>query len=131
MPKARQYHHSMVHFVRKGVLYSQLTSGTAVVIGTLPPGAVVCNVYAVVKTAFNSATSDLLDMGTSGSNNAFMSAVSIASVGQKLADDMATSSALVIGSTETDVVAKWTGTGAAPSAGEVEFVVEFLPDNDG
>lgn len=130
MGKARAYHQTLVHYVRKGVSLSELTSGTAVTIGTLPAGAVVDDAYAVVTTAFNSGTSDLLDMGTSGDPNGFMSAVSVATAGKKSADDLATSDDLSL-SADTEVSFTWTGAGTAASAGALEAVVKFVIDNDG
>ena len=129
MTTAREYHTAQVHYVRKGVALADLTSGTAVTIGTLPAGAVVTDAYAVVTTAFNSGTSDLLDMGTSGDPNGFMTAVSIASVGKKAADELATSDDLSL-SAATDVSATWTGAGAAATTGAMELIVEFVVDND-
>lgn len=118
-----------VHTMRKGVAFADLTSGTAVTIGKLPSGAIIDDAYVVVTTAFDSGTSDLMDMGTSGDPNGFMSAVSVASVGKKSADDLATSDDLVL-SADTDVSVTWTGAGAAATAGAFEAVVKFIVDND-
>lgn len=126
---ARSYHTQQVHYFRKGVTLADLTSATAVTIGTIPAGAIIKDAYAVVTTAFDSGTSDLLDMGTSGDPNGFMTAVSVAAAGKKAADELATSDDLVT-SAETTVSATWTGAGTAATAGAMELVVEFIPDND-
>jgi len=132
-----QTEHNHLHFVRVKKAYSDITSGTSFSIGWLPPGATVYDAYAIVDTAFNSATSDVLDMGfrnagdgTAADDNEFMSAVSIASVGKKSADDLASAGDLRFPK-GAEVTAKWTGTGTAATAGNADFIVVFAVDNDG
>lgn len=129
MSTAREYHTAQVHYVRKGVSYSDLTSGTAFTVGTLPAGAVVLDACAVVTTAFNSATSDVLNIGTASDGDGFATSLDITSAGKKAADELATSDDLLF-SAAANVTATWTGTGAAPSAGAVEVIVSFVVDND-
>ena len=129
MGKAREYHQAMSHYVRKGISVADMTSTGVITIGTLPAGAVILNAFAVVTEAFDSATSDLLDMGTLGDPNGFMTAVSVATVGKKSADELATSNDLVLAA-ETDVVAVWTSDGTVATAGQMELIVEFVVDND-
>lgn len=126
---AREYHSQQVHYFRKGVSLSDLTSGTAVTLGTIPSGAMVVDAYAVVTTAFDSGTSDVLDIGTSGDGDGFATDLDISSVGKKSADELATSDDLVV-SADTDLTFAWTGAGTAATAGAMEVVVEFIPDND-
>lgn len=128
MTVAREYHTSQVHYLRKTVALADLTSATAVVIGTVPEGAIVADAYAVVTTAFDSGTSDLLDMGNPDDPNGFMTAVSIASVGKKSADELATSNDIGPYTAATDISATWTADGTAASAGEMTLVVEYLAD---
>ena len=77
-----------------------------------------------------SGTSDLLDMGTSGDPNGFMTAVSIASVGKKSADELASSDDLGPYASETDISVTWTGAGTAATAGAMEIIIEYIVDND-
>src|SRR5438445_11458076 len=67
------------------------TSAGAMTVGILPIGAIIVAVGVIVKTAFNFGTNNLLDIGVTGTGQAFASAISIATAGQIVADDMATS----------------------------------------
>jgi len=132
-----QTEHSHIHYVRKKFNYSDLTSGTAASIGWLPANAIVFDAVAYVDTAFNSGTSDVMDLGfraagdgTAADDNEFMSAVSIASVGLKSADDLATAGDLIFPK-GAEVTAKWTGAGTAATAGVVYCMVAYFVDNDG
>ncbi len=129
MARGQQFHTNQTHYLRKTLAVGSITSAVAVNIGYLPAKAVVLGVSAVVSTAFNSATSDVIDIGTSVDANGFASAVDISSVGLKAADDLATSDDLYV-TTETLLTATWTGTGTAPTAGNVVVVIEYAADNE-
>lgn len=126
---AREFHTQQVHYLRYGAALDDLTSGTAVTIGTIPAGAIVTNAYGIVTTAFDSGTSDVLDIGTSADGDGFATDLDISSVGKKAADELATSDDL-LAATDTDITFSWTGAGTAATAGALEVVVEFIPDND-
>lgn len=128
MTVAREYHTSQVHYLRKSVVLADLTSAAAAVIGTVPAGAIVTDAYAVVTVAFDSATTDLLDMGNADDPNGFMTAVSIATVGKKVADELATSNDIGPYTVATDISATWTGDGTAPTVGSMTLCVEYLAD---
>ena len=128
MARGIQYHTDQTHFMRKDLKWNEITSGSAVNIDYLPAGAVVVGASAVVVTAFNSATSDVLDIGTSGDGDGFATDLDISAVGLKAADELATSNDLYA-STATLLTATWTGAGTAPTAGHVVVIVEFMPDN--
>lgn len=126
---ARVLHTQQIHYYRKSYALADLTSGTATVVATLPAGSVLVDAFAVVTTAFNSATSDVLDMGTAADDNGFMSAVSIASVGKKSADDLATSDDIYV-TADTSLVIKWTGSGTAATTGSLIAFFLYIPNND-
>lgn len=126
---AREYHTQQVHYFRKGVALADLTSGTAVTLGTVPAGAVIVDAYAVVTEAFDSGTSDVLDIGTSDDGDGFATDLDISSVGKKAADELESSNDLVV-SADTDITFAWTADGTAATAGAMEVIVEFIPDND-
>ncbi len=129
MARGQQFHTNQTHYLRKTLAVGSITSASAVNIGYIPSGAVVLGVSAVVSVAFDSATSDVIDIGTSADANGFASAVDISSVGLKAADDLATSDDLVT-SVETLLTATWTGVGTAPTVGTVDVVVEYAVDNE-
>ena len=95
-------------------------SGTDVGAVSLPPGAIVTSGAVVVKTAFNSATSDVLDVGDAASQNRYLNDGNIHSIGIV---------ALVpTGYVHTggDLTVRWVGVGAVPTAGEAQIRVDYV-----
>lgn len=118
------------HYLRNTLAYNSPGSGLALTLGKIPAFSLVLRAYAVVTTAFNDSGTDLLDIGTSGTGNGFMSAVSIAAVGVVEADDMATT-AVAYSASEVTIQATYTGQNANASAGSAEIIVEFIPGHGG
>jgi len=63
---ARQYHQTMVHYLRKTITYAD--DGTEVTIGRIPAGSVILKPVSgvMVHTAFNAASTNVLDIGANG-----------------------------------------------------------------
>ena len=104
------------------VSYSDLTSGTAEEAIDVPADAIYLWGYVDVKTAFDSATSDVLDVGDGDDDDRYTSSqIDISSTGRTDVD--------VVGQqyTESDTIdVTWTGTGSAPSAGEFDLVFAYI-----
>ena len=96
-------------------------SGIAFNLFELPAGAVVLGGDIQVLTAFNSVTSDVLSIGDSGSATRYASSVNIKSA----ARTALTVPARQVSSTEK-VLATWTGTGTAPTAGQVLVTLQYI-----
>ena len=126
---ARAYHQAMLHYIRRTVSLADLVSGTAVVVGALPAGALVYDAFAQVTTAFDSGTSDVLDIGTADDPDGFATDLAISAVGRLAADELASSDDLVMAA-DTDIHMTWTGAGTAATEGTVTVVVLFAVDND-
>lgn len=104
--------------------YAQLTSGSAVGAIKLPYGARVIGGGVLITTAFNSATSDKIDIGDGGDPDRYTSTeITASSTGW---------TALTLSGykyTQTDYVdITWTGTGTAPSAGAGTLIVMYVID---
>lgn len=132
----QQYELNAVHYLRAQITKDD-TSGTAVSLGWLPPRAVVYDGGAVVSTAFNSATSDVLDIGfrnavdgTTDDTDEYATDLDVSSVGFKQVDEVATAGDLLTDE-GAEVVATWTGTGTAATTGSMEVFVAYIVDNDG
>ena len=126
----RVYHEQMTHYLRKSFQFntSGLASGTQVVwLGTLPAGAVVRGAMLKVRTGFNSATSDVLDVGSVASPQAIIAAADITVAGGFYS---LTGMDMTVPTDAVDIFAKWTGVGSPPSAGSITVIVEYFPDND-
>lgn len=96
-------------------------SGIAFNLFELPAGAIVTGGDIKVLTAFNSATSDVLSIGDSGSATRYLSSQSIASAARTALTIPARQSA-----TTEKVVATWTGVGTAPTAGQVHVSLSYI-----
>lgn len=120
---ARKFHHDLVHYVTKPIVYTTLSY----TIGKLPKGAAVIDAGVVITTGFAGGTPQTLDIGTSGDGDGFASALVITSAGLKAADELATSDDLYM-SADTDVTATLSA-GATPSAGAGYVYVGYIIAN--
>lgn len=101
--------------------FSDLASGSAAAAIQLPANAVVLSGYLDTLTAFNSATSDVLSVGDSGSATRYLSGSNIHATG--------TASLTRTGyqyTAQSDITVTWTGVGAAPTAGVVRLYVTYV-----
>ncbi len=101
--------------------YSDITSGAAAAAIQLPANAVVLSGHIDTLTAFNSATSDVLSVGDSGSGTRYLSGSNIHGAG--------TANLTRTGyqyTTASDITVTWTGAGTAPSAGLVRLWISYV-----
>jgi hypothetical protein len=128
---ARIYSANVMHCVRGTVNYATTNVATGVEIGTIPAGSFVTAVHVHVTTAFNAATTNVLEVGTAADPDGFATSTQTASgtIGAKL--NIGTSSpAAQLGdflTADTPVVVKYTQTGTAATAGVAQVVVSFYP----
>jgi len=125
---ARQYHQQMVHYLRKSMAYDG-TTASAVTVGVLPAGAVIVpNASgAFVTTAFAAdTTAQTLDIGISADPDEYASALVLTTAGQ-IELDVETD---LLAPTDLTVTATMTA-GTLPTAGELEVIIAYIPDNDG
>lgn len=116
------YHTKQTHYLVKEFSYTD--TGT-ITIGKVPANSIVINAGVVVATAFDSGTSNTLDIGTDGDSNGFATLLDLTTAGVIQADELATSND-VYASAEDTLVAVHTATGTAASAGSGYIFVEFL-----
>ena len=102
--------------------YADLTNGVALDAIGLPQGAVVTAGRLVIDTAFNSATTDVIDIGDAVSATRYAASVNAKTVG---ATALTLPAFLTTGLTP-NVTLKWTGTGAAPTAGAGRLILEYI-----
>lgn len=103
------------------VSYSDLTSGADFNAIRVPQNAIVLGGAIIPLTAFNSATSDVLDVGDSGSENRYKNDANIA----------ATSLVALVPTgykyAAADwITVRWVGVSTAPSAGQFRLVVYYM-----
>lgn len=116
-----------VQTITKDITY--LDVDTTVTVGVLPAGAVVIGAGAVVSTAFNSGSTDILDIGTSADPDGFATDISLAAAGVIAADELASSNDVGPYASDTTIVCVPAQTGTAASAGAARVYVQFIADN--
>jgi hypothetical protein len=126
---ARVYHQQMVHYLRKGVSY--LDKGATLDVGTIPAGALISFASSgVFVTQIFNGTANALNIGAStdpGQDN-FGSALALTALGGVPLDEGANISPMVTADTKVQV--NLAGVTGAPTAGQAEIVIAYVPDND-
>jgi hypothetical protein len=124
---ARQTHMQDVHFLRASFALADLASGT-LKIGTLPAGARVLNTDLFIETAFNAATTNVLDVGFAGTIGAFLpTGTAVAgTTGQKTSKPSALTGVIAA---DTDVNVTFSQTGTAATTGSASVVIQYAPNN--
>ena len=101
--------------------YDMLVTGTDLNAIQVPNAAVITGGDLVVDTALNSATSDVLSVGDSGTYNRYLSAQSIAATGR---------TALTLTgykyTAPTWITVRWVGVGAVPSQGALRVRISYI-----
>lgn len=123
--QARVYHTNQIHYLRKDLTY--LDTGVKTV-GVLPAGAIVVQAGVVVGTAWNSGTSDVIDIGTSGDGDGFATDLSLRTIGNIVWDELATSNDLY-STSESTITCEIASTGTAATAGVGIVYVGYIPAN--
>lgn len=123
---ARVYHTQQVHYLRKSMTYDGTLS---VDVGTVPSGALIIpNASgAFVTTAFTASTTvQTLNIGYADDADEYASALVLTTAGQ-IELDVETD--LLVPADRTITATLTAGSG--PTAGALEVVIAYIPDNDG
>src|SRR6056297_3416801 len=129
---AQQYHTNQVHFLRTTVAYTD--DGATLSLGWVPANASIVRGGVVVLTAFDSGTSDVLDIGfrnagdgTTADPDNYATDLDLTTVGVIVADAIATATGYHAEGAE--ITAAYVSAGTAPTAGSAYVWVEYLADN--
>lgn len=131
---AREYHQTMVHYIRKTI--TKADNGSEVTVGYLPAGAVIMKPMSgvMVHTAFNAAAGNVLDIGANGGDT------NAADDPDRWATDLALGTTTFVPldesvtyrlSQDTIITASVALSGTAATTGEAEVIICYVPDNDG
>lgn len=101
--------------------FADLVSGVDLSALDLPRNAVVTGGDVVVTTAFNSATSDVLDVGDATVQNRYLNDANLAAVGRTAL----IATGFVTTATQPAITVRWVGVGAAPTAGACRLTVHY------
>lgn len=97
------------------------TSGTDVAAIDIPQGAIVTSGAIVKRIVFNSATSDTLSVGDSGSATRYLGATDV-----KTATGLVALVPTGYIHDKPAITVRWTGTGAVPTTGQVQLRVDYI-----
>lgn len=124
----RQYHHQMVHYLRKSWTFAD--NGKVLTVGTLPAGALVLKPISgvVVEVVANAGTNNFADLGVTGDADLFGTDLSLLALGFIPADEAVTGYVMAA---DIDVIFTLQLTGTAATTGSGEVVIAYIPDNDG
>lgn len=123
---ARNIGEQVVAYLRKKVSYLDGATGV-VTVGVLPAKAIVLRAGVVVTEAFNAASTNVLDIGTSADDDGFATDLAMGTIGNIVADEMATTNDQGPYTADTTIIATHAQTGTAATAGTGYVWVEYMP----
>lgn len=111
--------------------YDDFTSGTGLPFCTLPIGAYILGGFVNVTTAWNSGTSDGMEIGTSADDNQILASVSVASIAKhhitlENAFDVASTEPDPVTAATDEVLIEVTSAGTAATAGVAQVVMLYV-----
>jgi len=116
------YNTMQTHYLRGTLLFS---NGT-ITLGVIPPGSIIISAGVVISTAFNAASTNVIDIGTNADPDGLATDLAGGTIGLIVADELATSNDLYT-TTDVTIVASYAQTGTAATAGLGHVFVEFIP----
>lgn len=122
----QDYATNQVMYLAKSIAYTD--NGVAKTLGVIPPGAVVLRGGVAVTTAFNAGTSNVCDIGTSGDDDGFATDLALGTIGNIVADEMATTNDQYSTSAVT-ITATVALSGTAATAGAGVAWIEYIVPN--
>lgn len=125
----RVYHTQQIHYLRKSIAYNDTFPVT---VGVIPAGSLIVKPISGVQvnTAFNAATTNVLDIGESSpTDNDDLYATDLA-LGTATFVPIDEAVSLTV-SSDTTITCTYAQTGTAATAGAAEVIIAYIPDNDG
>lgn len=120
-----------VQAIRRTITLAEFTAaGGLVPIGALEAGAIPLYAHATVQTAFNAASTNVLLLGTSGNDDAFMEAADIDEATPGFYGNQTGADTGVPLAADAVVYAKYSQSGTAATTGKVTVILEFLPKRE-
>lgn len=121
---ARDDNSQNLHFLRKDITFADM--GKLLTIGTIPAGAQIIKPISgvQVKTVFNSATTTVLDVGTTADGDLYGTDLDVKTAVAFVPFDEAVSFAVAA---DTTITAQLAETGATATAGTATIVIAYVP----
>lgn len=124
---ARHNTQQQVGYIRRDFTFA--TSGVKT-IGIVPEGAIIVSAGVIVTTAFNAAGNDFLNFGTAADPDGFATDLTLATIGNIVWDELATSNDLGPFTVPTTIVMEYTFTSTAPTTGAGSVYVLYVEGYD-
>lgn len=121
---ARDIGYPLIQTIAATVSYTD--NGSAVTIGVIPAGGIVLRATAVVSEAFDAGTANVLDIGTSADPDGFATDLALGTIGNIVADEMATTNDQGPYASDTTITATPALSGTAATAGTATVIVEYI-----
>lgn len=121
---ARDDNTQNIHYLRKDITFADM--GKLLTIGTIPAGAQILKPISgvQVRAVFNSATTTVLDIGTTADGDLFATDLDVKTAVAFVPVDEAVSFAVT---GDTTITAQLAETGTAATAGTATIVIAYLP----
>ena len=113
-----------VQFVYWSVTFSDAGIATGVNVGTIPASSVITDSWAKVTAAFNAGTTNVLQVGKTGTLGAFMGTADIneaSATAQRAVTALGT-----VGTSDVGVLVSYTQTGTAATTGAAHGVLSYI-----
>lgn len=124
---ARVYSANVLHAVRGRINFDSSGAATGIEIGTIPAGSFVLPATVHVITAFNAATTNVLEVGTAADADGFATSAGTASGATGIKTSLTGAQSGDTLTADTPVVVKYTQTGTAATAGVAQVIVPYYP----
>jgi hypothetical protein len=125
-PPATENYEQQVGWLRRNISEAD-EGGGALTMGVLPARSIVVGAGVIVATGFN-GTSPILQIGTSGDGDGFATNLILATIGNIVWDELATSNDLY-STSEVTVSCTVSATGNDSTAGYGVVYVQYIQDN--
>lgn len=119
----RFIHTQQIHFYRKRVNYNDAGIGVGVIFATMPAGAMLTALNVRVNTAFNAATTNALNVGTTAGGTQIFTDVATAGARSPAIPNISFA-------VDTDLFLQYAQTGAVATAGQADIVINYAPNSD-
>jgi hypothetical protein len=130
---ARDLGSQVVQYIRKRIQVTDPGLLAGYKIGRLPARAYILIIDVQVVAAFNSTSTDTIQLGTTAAGVDILAATSTHATGFTHATTAAGLGLAVTGTvgTDVDIYARWVSGGGTPNAGDVTVIIAFITDHDG
>lgn len=117
----------VIQFLRLETNYNTASIGSGVSLGTVPAGTIILPHHVNIKTAYNAGTTNVLEVGTSGTANKYVGSGDVDETTIAFTSNITTGCGEE--TSDTEIFVKFTETGTAATAGTSTVIIPFLTNH--